>query len=460
MSFYSSFTLVLLLGCVFDLAAQSELKIGIVGDQTYSSDLRASYQVLARGIEILSKENVAAVLHTGDLVESRVAPEEYRRQFAEATRLLDRLGKPWHLAPGDHDVNPPDYVQDSTDRSREELYRKLYRQREPRLTDTLNHSFDLMDYHFIALNSQEHLHGDPRWGDVFLNRFTAAQYKWLKDDLANHQNAKGVIVFIHHPMWYSWSGWAAVHQLLRRYPVLAVIAGHFHYDQDEGELDGIRYVVVGSTGGTVKNASRDAGNVHHVTVMTLNQRNVAFRLIAVDGSGPLQLTPRADMDRVQAIDTSMGEASCFVKDFPCPLDKQNFVCLEGNQLRGIAGQPAKLSLVRIGNAIDLPVTVTVSLVSDKLSLVNPHYVTGVCGLADSSCVLAPAVRVQSSNTSSTALSDPLSPLWESGLTIRNPVAIGDKFELKVRLSFQSAAGELFVEKRVVTKISACSDTAR
>ena len=447
-SFYSSLTLVLLLGCVVDLAAQSELRIGIVGDQTYSSDLRASYQVLARGIEILSKENVAAVLHTGDLVESRVAPEEYRRQFAEATRLLDRLRKPWHLAPGDHDVNPPEYVQNSTDRSREELYRELYRQREPRLTDTLNHSFDLMGYHFIALNSQEHLHGDPRWGDVFLNRFTAPQYEWLENDLANHQNAKGVIVFIHHPMWYNWSGWAPVHQLLH------------HYDQDDGELDGIRYVVVGSTGGTVKNASRDAGNVHHVTVMTLSGRNVAFRLIAVDGSGPLQLTPRADMDRVQAIDTSMGEVSCFVKDFPCPLDKQNFVCLQSNQLRGIAGQPARLSLVRIGNAIDLPVTVNVSLVSDKLSLVNPHYVTGVCGLADGSCVLAPAVRVQSSNTSSTVLSDPLSPLWESGLAIRNPVAIGDKFELKVRLSFQSAAGELFVEKRVVTKISTCSDTAR
>jgi hypothetical protein len=458
-----SFVLLMLCGGLFDVAAQTKVRIGIIGDQTSSTDLQKSYQVLSRGVEILSKENVDSVLHTGDLLESSVSLEEYRAQFAQATKLLDKLGKPWHLAPGDHDVNPPLYVQNSTDRSREELYRELYRKREPQLTNTLNHSFDVNGYHFIALNSQEHLHTDPRWGDVFLDSFTAEQYNWLKDDLAKHQNAKGIIVFIHQPMWYYWSGWMPVHQLLRRYPVIAVVAGHFHYDQDDGELDNIRYVVVGSTGGVVKDASRDAGNIQHVTVLTITGRKVEFRLIPIDGSGPLQITPRVDMDRVQAVATVLGELFGFGFPNPlCPKNYQNSVCLKDNQLYGKDGQPAKLSLVPVGNPVDLPVTVRVQLLGNKLSLLSPHFMTGECEQtsADGACVLAPAARIESSNTSSVVLNDRfvlLPPLWESGLAITSgsKVVAGDSVELKVRLSFPSSQGNLFVEGKATTSITAC-----
>lgn len=452
LSLYSCFTLLLLLGCLSDLGAQTKLKVGIIGDQTFSPDIEKSYQVLAKGIEILSKENIACALHTGDLVESSVSPEEYRARFAQAAKLLDKLGKRWHLAPGDHDVNPPAFVPDSTDRSREELYRELYRQHEPKLTNTLNHSFDIAGYHFVALNSQEHLHVDPRWGDVFLNKFTPEQYNWLKGDLAAHKNAKGIIVFIHQPMWYNWSGWNSVHQLLRRYPVLAVIAGHFHYDQDEGTLDSIRYVVLGSTGGTIKDASRDAGNVQQVTLMTITGRQVDFKLIPIDGTGPLQLTPRAEMDRVQAIATVLGELFRF--------GSQNPICLKDNQLFS-NGAAAKLSLVPIGNPIDLPVTVSIQLVGSKLSLVSPHFMDGVCQqVTGSDCVLAPGARIESSNTSSVVLNDrfaPLPPLWESGLVISSgsTVMVGDSVDLRVRLSFPGSQGNLFVDGKASARITAC-----
>ena len=55
---------------------------------------------------------------------------------------------------------------------------------------------------------------------------------------------------------------------LRRYPVAAVVVRHFRVrDQDEGEIDGIRYLVVGTTGGDTKHGSRDAGEAHHVTLL-------------------------------------------------------------------------------------------------------------------------------------------------------------------------------------------------
>jgi 3',5'-cyclic AMP phosphodiesterase CpdA len=451
---YTCLPLLLLLGSLSERAAQPRLRVGIIGDQSSTSNLPQSYQVLEKGVELLAKENIACALHTGDLLESSVSPADYRAQFAQATAILDKLGRPWHLTPGDHDVNPPQYEPNSTDRSREELYRELYRQREPGLTNTLNHSFNISGYHFIALNSQEHLHTDPRWGDVFLDQISPQQYNWLKDDLAKYRNARGIIVFLHQPMWYYWSNWKPVHELLRRYPVLAVVAGHFHYDQDEGKLDNIRYVVVGATGGVVKEASRDAGNVQHVTVMTITGREVDFRLIPIDGSGPLQMTSRVDMDRVQAIATVLGELFRF--------GSQNSICLKGNQLFSNQTEPAKLSLVPVGNPIDLTTTINVQLVGNKLSLLNPHFTTGACEqvTAQGACLLAPAARIESSNTSSVVLNDrfaPLPPLWESGLAISSgsTVAVGDPINLKVRMSFQGSQRDLFMESVATTTIAAC-----
>ena len=452
--FYTCSLLMLLLGLFSDLAAQNTLRVGIIGDQSLTSDLQQSYQVLAKGVAILAKEKVSCALHTGDLLESSVAPADYRAQFAQATGILDRLGRPWHLAPGDHDVSPPVWVPDSQDRSRENLYRELYRQREPKLTATLNHSFDLNGYHFIALNSQEHLDTDPRWGVVFLDRISPQQFEWLRDDLAKHRNAKGIIVFIHQPMWYYWSNWKPVHELLRQYPVLAVIGGHFHYDQDEGKLDNIRYVVVGATGGDVKEASRDAGNLQHVTVMTITGRAVDFRLMPIDGSGPLQLTPRADMDRVQAVASALGGLFDY--------NKQVSICLKGNQLFSNQTEPAKISVVPIGNPIELVTAVNIELLGNKLSLLDPHFATAACEqiTANGACLLAPGARIESSNTSSVILNNrfaPLPPLWESGLGIASgsTVAVGDPVSLKVRMSFQSSQGEFFVERVATATITAC-----
>jgi len=86
---------------------------------------------------------------------------------------------------------------------------------------------------------------------------------------------------------------------------MAVIAGHYHYNQDEGTTDGIRYLVVGSTGGIIKNASENAGGLYHVTLLTLNDREMDFKLIPLTGYSNNTFTKRINMDRVQAIDTML-----------------------------------------------------------------------------------------------------------------------------------------------------------
>ncbi len=253
---YASVMLLFLFSIILpSLSGAGTLNIGIIGDQTGTYDLDSAYKALKKGIDILKGQHVQMALHVGDLIESTKSDEACVKDYRRATALLDTLGVPWYLTPGDHDVNPLSWEQGSDDRSKEALFRKLYAEKVPEVTKHMYYSFDFKGYHFIALYSHETLRVDPRWGNIFMAKVSDAQYQWLKQDLEKSKADAGIIVFIHQPLWYNWSGWLRVHQLLSRYPVRAVIAGHYHYDQDEGMIDGIRYVIVGATGGSVKNAS-------------------------------------------------------------------------------------------------------------------------------------------------------------------------------------------------------------
>jgi hypothetical protein len=302
---------------VFNIWAN--LKIGIIGDQTGSKDMDFSYSVLKEGCSAISKYNPDLVLHVGDIVESSKNDNDIKEDFNKVAELLSSINsnsKPvsWYSAAGDHDVNPPDdYIPGTTDYSKKNLFLQLLQReflnRNPSTDiNKLYYSFDYKNYHFICLFSEDNLRTDPRWGNIFMDKIKKKQFDWLKSDLKRTSGAKGIIVFMHQPMWYNWSGWKKVHDLLRQYPVIAVITGHFHYNQDEGLTDGIRYIVVGSTGGDIKNASEGAGGLYHVTLMQVtNDNKITLKLIPLNSNSKnLTFTKRKNMDRIQAISTALN----------------------------------------------------------------------------------------------------------------------------------------------------------
>ena len=298
------------------LIAFAQLKIGIIGDQTGSSDLAKSYEILQNGCKTIAEYGPDLVLHVGDLIESSKTDKEIRADFKQAVGCLNSIKYksktvPWYITAGDHDVNPPnDYTPGTKNRSKEKLFlelvKKEYTKRGSKVSpDNLYYSFNYEGYHFICLFSEDNLRTDPRWGNIFMDKVLGNQYKWLKRDLQSASSSKGIIVLVHQPMWYNWTCWKKVHNLLREYSVMAVIAGHYHYNQDEGTTDGIRYLVVGSTGGIIKNASENAGGLYHVTLLTLNGREMDFELIPLTGYSNNTFTKRINMDRIQAIDTML-----------------------------------------------------------------------------------------------------------------------------------------------------------
>ena len=452
------------------MAPAAAIRVGIIGDQTGSTDLDQSYAVLRDAVGRLRSLPLNLVLHTGDLIESTQTPEQIMARFKTAVGVLGGLGAPWYLTAGDHDVNPPAWQPNSPDRSREKLFQSLYSAINPAVRSRLYYSFDVKGsdgktYHFISLYALEHLDADPRWGDVFFAQLSAAQQQWLYRDLDTHRDAAGIVVWLHQPLWYNWSSWEPVHRLLASYPVAAVVAGHFHYNQWDGVIDGIDYRVVGATGGTLagawsglaKIASPWAGGAQHVTVMTLDRRQVSFQMLPLSGSEPVGFTPRYDMDRVQAISYILGDLSGFWSVNPVWL-------VNGQPVSSCETMtPASLKLSRVGNPIDIPITLRVSLSSDAVRVASSQYAATVCG-PDSppgSCSLAANANVSASNTSAAQLSsyNPID-VWQA--TLAGTGRAGGQATLTVSCFYVSPFSNLplGMSASVVTTIAACPPAAR
>jgi hypothetical protein len=438
-------------------AQAAGLKVGIIGDQTWSRDLAASYRIMERGIALLVEQKPDIIVHTGDIVESGLGEAAMERNFRQASETLQGTGIPWYLVAGDHDVNPPEYRPDSTDRSREAFFLSLCRGRLP-VKDDLYYSFDRGPFHFVVLYSGEHLHTDPRWGNVFLSRLSDRQYEWLRKDLEAQKNKEAIIVFVHQPLWYNWSGWSRVHRLLREHPVAAVVAGHFHYNQDEGSLDGIRYVVIGATGAETKSAGPEAGGIHHVTMMTVgNAKHVNFHPLAIAPPGEMAFGSRTDMDRVQALEYAVGMSE----------NSQNanrVYVKEGKRLVNDCSMegPARMRLGPLANAIEVPVTVTVHLrsTSPLIGLKSSTYDKEACLSADSrKCVLRPSYGISIANTSSVVMDGGSGPLWEGTLHLSGEADAATKYgvSLEVALSFEGQNGKalrLFYKTKEIS-VGAC-----
>lgn len=425
------------------------IRIGLIGDQTLSSDLQASYGVLQQGVNLLAGKHIDIALHMGDLVESSLTPAQITSDFNEATGILDGLGVPWYLTAGDHDVNPPNFQQDSPDHSREQLFQQLYGQRVPQFAVHPWYSFDSNGYHFISLYSFGALWSDSRFGNIFLSQVYDDQFAFLQQDLANHANATAIIVWVHQPLWYHASGWQRIHDLLRRYPVAAVISGHLHYSQDAGVIDGIHYITVGATGGVTKNGSRQAGDVNLVSVLTLKgPKHVNLDLFPLD-SQSLFLTPRVDMDRVQALDVQLGNFFDF--------SQVNQVFNKNGVLVGdcASGTPATIQIAEIGDPIDLPLDVLITPNTPGAGLSNPHFATDVCQqvISGTECVLKRTVRTFISNYSSVDIDTFDGPLWSAGLS--GSAAPGTPLNFDVKTTFTGTSGQFFLHTTASTTVQAC-----
>jgi len=401
------------------------VRFGVIGDQTGTEDLDGAYRTLQAGVTALNLESVELVIHTGDLIESTKPESEVRVDWARARAILSGLSAPWMLAPGDHDVNPPGWVTGSSDRSREALFMSLYGDHAPDAREALWQVRDVRGVRFIALNSHEALHADPRWGNTFMASISASQRAWLAQALDAKPTPRAIVVFLHQPLWYSWAAWVPVHHLLRSRGVDLVIGGHFHYGQDEGELDGVRYIVVGATGGMTKHGSANAGARHHVSVIEVGADNVSIRVLPLAPEpATVTLAPRRDMDRVQAVSSMLWSAQ------------------RGGRTDALQGDCT--GIASLGNPIDVPLRL--SVITSHSIPIPGRFAAGFCDPGAGECVVAPVTGVQSSNLSTVSLVQTRSPVWKSAAPLSS---------VNVEASFEGEAGPYTLRQAIKAVRFAC-----
>lgn len=466
---YASLAFILLLSLAAPAPAGESLgvTIGIIGDQfgvqgrvgtpLFEKNKAAAYRALAEGVAALNRAGeMDTVLHVGDLTESTQDPDRITADFRQAAATLDALASQsrpkWFLAPGDHDVNPLEWVQDSPDRSRERFFKSLYQSVHPGIGagtgDSLYYSFDIKGYHFIALYSHDHLRTDPRWGNVFFAKIGDRQMAWLEKDLAAASNARGIIVFTHQPLWYNWGSWERVHRLLARFNTRVVVAGHFHYDQADLFADGIQYRVVGAAGGRIKTANARSGGWWHVTRLTLaDDGSLSWQLIPVDKKDAKSgFTSRYDMDRVQALAYIMGNAARNLATQEIRIKDGKLVDRNGNA-------PAAISLSVFGNPIDQPMDIRISVRQGSgYAIRSGRFEPGCCQESSGglTCRASPGANMAASNNSTAqpvcAEYSPdfsrclaFRPFWTGTIAFagKDRPAPGDTVPLTLSLSFDS-----------------------
>lgn len=414
--FLLAFFLIFLSACAPD---KDSLLIGIVGDQFGAYDSDEAFDIMEKGVAMLADYHPNILLHVGDMVESVRDVntfEDYETLFNRASGIMEGTGLPWLVALGDHDVVPPGYQPLSGDRSRETWFLSLSQKTSLPLDSLPYYSYTLNGYHFISLYSMENLHTDPRWGSIFLNQITDTQLEWLKRDLETHKSSKAMVVLVHHPNWYVWSNWSRVHDVLKQYKVKAVIAGHYHYDQDDGEIDGIRYLVMGATGGALKDSDAHSGGSSMVGLMKLTPEGVEdIRLVDVPGDTLLELTPRRSMDRIQALS--------------CMLDN---LYQDRNLIHTPAGSPEKviIRLASLANPIDVPIHLSID--TNPRDFEESHWINSPDTIPP--VTLDPGERIGWANYSNTGQWFTPPPLWE-GIIRRDYFEKKENISVKITVSF-------------------------
>ncbi|MFA4906687.1 MAG: metallophosphoesterase [archaeon] len=423
-------------------SCSNDLTIGIIGDQFGAINADSSYAVLNLAVDKMNTRKPDIVLHVGDLVESIQninSVDDYNLRFDQAVKIMNRLQAPWLLAIGDHDVDPPFYEALSTDRSRENWFLEQSNSYGLANKGKLFYSYDIEGYHFTVLYSLENLHTDPRWGSIFLNQISAEQMNWLANDLEENKNASGIIVLVHHPHWYVWQNWSKVHDLLKQYPVAVVIAGHYHYDQDDGELDGIRYLTIGATGGVLKTADANSGGSPQYALMTLNGRKIqSLQLRDVRTDNEIELTPRQSMDRIQALSCMLGN---LYQDETIYSQKNDLVT-SGDKIKW--QHLDMIGLESLCNPIDLPIQIKVGY--DPNILFEPKWTDSDIN-SDCEITLKPGERTGWANYSSVGQWFKPQPLWTAKVNTKNVLA-SQSITLDISVRFNDGR-----ERTISNKIS-------
>lgn len=271
-----SITAVVAAGCcgyAADSAPSNSFRFSIVGDRTGGA-APGVYERVLREVEAL---HPAFVINTGDTIEGG-DDSRAEREWVALRPLWIHLAL--YFTPGNHDVFS-------------EASRRIYEEQTKRPT---SYSFDHEQSHFTVLDNSGS------------NELSESQMEFLRNDLEKNKGKSPKFIFFHRPFWIPYvmfkSGDFPLHQLARKYGVTGIINGHMHQFMYMKQ-DGITYMVVGSSGGSIARGQkvgqgfREGWFFQHVAAQ-VSGGTVKFTVKEIDSpAGPGHSFNAEDWDRVK-----------------------------------------------------------------------------------------------------------------------------------------------------------------
>jgi calcineurin-like phosphoesterase family protein len=229
---FVSTLLVLVLGGVAithsAIQPKNDFRFSILGDRTGGAQPEI-YGRIWREVDMMHPD---FVINVGDTIQGgkERPPAEIERQWTDLRPIWERYSHyPLYFTPGNHDV----FNDTSAAQYERESKRPLF------------YSFNYEDAHFTVLDNSR--------GDALSDE----QLTFLEKDLRKYRDKRPKFIFFHKPFWIArWktpSGGFTLHEIAKRYGVEHIISGHGHQFV-RIVRDGIAYMEVGSSGGTMAKA--------------------------------------------------------------------------------------------------------------------------------------------------------------------------------------------------------------
>lgn len=235
-------------------AAPGRQRFCIMGDRTGG----ASSGVYERTLDLIVAEQPGFVVNVGDSIEG-LRDFWADIEWVDMKRLWKRYGSiPHYCTPGNHDI----WSSNS-----ERLYTKF-------TGFAPQYSFSHGACHVTVLDNSRS------------NTLEEAQVEFLRRDLRAHRDAALKLVFLHKPFWIPLlmlkSGEFSLHQVCREFGVQWVFSGHLHHLWHL-ERDGIQYVSMGSSGGSMERGKSlgqgfEHGWFYHYGVADVEAGRLALRI--------------------------------------------------------------------------------------------------------------------------------------------------------------------------------------
>jgi predicted phosphodiesterase len=223
----------------------------------------------------------------GDLIPGNVAqPAEVERMWDNLDAVWRQFAMPARKVAGNHDI---------WNTQSEAIFARRY--------GRPYYSFDQGGCHFVVLDCEE--------VGKNADAIRGAQLEWLKQDLEASRGAAHLFVFLHEPLWTyndATSNWnREVHPLLAQHHADAVFAGHYHSYEEYEPRDGVRYFLIGTSGGDMEPIPMEGQFRHHMSV-SVRGAEVRYAVVETGSVKPTDIVSERSLASLEALrgDLRMG----------------------------------------------------------------------------------------------------------------------------------------------------------